>query len=89
SEMMMEMVSRKRIYTSYERKMGTKHVPLLFRLTCLGIGSADGVVESYETKEWDETVLVPDGSEAINSSLIKGHQVMRRALGSSKLRHPG
>nr|GEU86275.1 retrovirus-related Pol polyprotein from transposon TNT 1-94 [Tanacetum cinerariifolium] len=41
SKMMMVMVSRKRIYTSYGRKMGTKQLPPLFGLTCPAIGSPE------------------------------------------------
>nr|GEX48132.1 hypothetical protein [Tanacetum cinerariifolium] len=76
--MMMMMVSHKTIYTSYRKKMGTKQLPSLFGRKCPGIGSvgyARPYVRSYESdeiEEWDETVLVPDGSEALNSLLIKG-----------------
>nr|GEV27112.1 hypothetical protein [Tanacetum cinerariifolium] len=71
SEMMMVMVSRKRIYTSYERNMGTKQMTLLFGMTCPGIGSA-GAVESDEAEECDEVILVSDGSKSSNSSSVRG-----------------
>ncbi|GKE02483.1 hypothetical protein Tco_1390466 [Tanacetum coccineum] len=41
SEMMRVMVSRKRIYTSYEMKRETKKLPPLFGLTCLRKRSAE------------------------------------------------
>ncbi|GKG14906.1 hypothetical protein Tco_0354506 [Tanacetum coccineum] len=69
---MMMMMSRKRIYTSYRKKVETKQLPLLCGLTCPRIGSANGVVESDETDEWDESVLVPISSKASNSSPIRG-----------------
>ncbi|GJZ63544.1 putative ribonuclease H-like domain-containing protein [Tanacetum coccineum] len=47
-------------------------MPPLFRLTCSGIGSADGAVEFDEADKWDKSALVPVGSKASNSSPIRG-----------------